>query len=111
MDPAGPNFGGNSDALKANDGQYVEAIHTDGGTLGIFDPIGRTNFYPNGGRSQPGCMISTCNHSRAYDIFAASVYFNRFVGNRCANLNEARRNNCSGTPTLNMGNDIISKRG
>ncbi|MDK0634180.1 hypothetical protein P5E82_15025, partial [Clostridium perfringens] len=29
LDPAGPNWGGNSNALNGNDGQYVEAIHTD----------------------------------------------------------------------------------
>ncbi|KPI93581.1 Lipase member H [Papilio xuthus] len=111
LDPAGPNWGGNSNALNRNAGGYVECIHTDGGLLGIFDPIGDTDFYPNGGRNaQPGCWISTCSHSRAYDLFASTVRTNHLVGRRCNNLNEARNVQCAGA-TLNMGNGVISKSG
>ncbi|CAH1639581.1 unnamed protein product [Spodoptera littoralis] len=46
LDPAGPLWGGNSLALNANAGQYVEAIHTDGGLLGIFDRIAHGDFIP-----------------------------------------------------------------
>uniref|UniRef100_A0A2A4JGL3 Lipase domain-containing protein n=1 Tax=Heliothis virescens TaxID=7102 RepID=A0A2A4JGL3_HELVI len=111
LDPAGPNWGGNSNALNGNDGQYVEAIHTDGGLLGIFDRIANGDFYPNGGRNpQPGCWVSTCSHSRAPDLFASSVRTNHFVGRLCSNINQAQNNQCSGS-TLNMGNGVISKRG
>ncbi|CAG5026866.1 unnamed protein product [Parnassius apollo] len=111
LDPAGPRFGGSSNALDVNSGQYVETINTDGGLLGIFDPIGHTNFYPNGGRNpQPGCWISTCSHSRAYDLFDSSVRTDHFVGRRCNDLNEARNNQCTGS-TLNMGNSNMSKSG
>ncbi|XP_047022548.1 pancreatic triacylglycerol lipase-like isoform X1 [Helicoverpa zea] len=111
LDPAGPIFGGNSNALNPNDGQYVEAIHTDGGLLGIFDRSANADFYPNGGRNpQPGCWISTCSHSRAYDLFASSVRTNHFVGRLCSNTNQAQNNQCTGS-TFNMGNAIISKRG
>ncbi|XP_049880871.1 pancreatic triacylglycerol lipase-like [Pectinophora gossypiella] len=112
LDPAGPNWGGNSNALRSTDAQYVECIHTDGGLLGIFDPIGATNFYPNGGRNpQPGCWISTCSHSRAYELFASSIHNNHFVGRLCTDLQEARNVGCTGGVALNMGNSIISKRG
>nr|XP_021200296.2 pancreatic triacylglycerol lipase [Helicoverpa armigera] len=111
LDPAGPNWGGNSNALNGNDGQYVEAIHTDGGLLGIFDRIANGDFYPNGGRNpQPGCWISTCSHSRAPELFASSVRTNHFVGRLCSNINQAQNNQCSGG-TFNMGNGIIGKRG
>ncbi|KAI5639761.1 lipase domain-containing protein [Phthorimaea operculella] len=111
LDPAGPIFGGNSNALNADDAQYVEAIHTDGGALGIMDPIGQTNFYPNGGRSQPGCLISTCSHSRVYELFAATVEFDHLVGQSCDSLRDARRERCRGNEYLNMGNDDLGKRG
>ncbi|CAK1600248.1 unnamed protein product [Parnassius mnemosyne] len=111
MDPAGPRFGGNSNALNTNSGRYVESINTDGGLLGIMDPIAHANFYPNGGRNpQPGCWISTCSHSRSYELFDSSVRTNHFVGRRCNNLNEAENNRCSGG-SLNMGNDNMSKSG
>ncbi|CAG9796747.1 unnamed protein product [Diatraea saccharalis] len=111
LDPAGPQWGGNPNALNRNSGQYVETIHTDGGLLGIFDPIAHADFYPNGGRNpQPGCWISTCSHSRAHQFFASSVRTNHFVGRQCGNLNQAQNNQCGGH-TINMGNGIISKRG
>ncbi|XP_022821802.1 pancreatic triacylglycerol lipase-like [Spodoptera litura] len=111
LDPAGPNWGGNSNALNGNAGQYVEAIHTDGGLLGIFDRIANGDFYPNGGRNpQPGCWISTCSHSRAPELFASSVRTNHFVARQCTNIQQAQNVQCAGN-AFNMGNGIISKRG
>ncbi|XP_050342041.1 pancreatic triacylglycerol lipase-like [Nymphalis io] len=111
LDPAGPQWGGNSNALNRNSGVYVESIHTDGGLLGIFDPISNADFYPNGGRNpQPGCSISTCSHGRANQLFAASIRFNNFIGRQCSNLNQAQNNNCSGNQ-LRMGNRDLGKRG
>ncbi|XP_022822284.1 pancreatic triacylglycerol lipase-like [Spodoptera litura] len=111
LDPAGPGWGGNSNALNRNAGQYVEAIHTDGGRLGIFDRIADGDFYPNGGRNpQPGCSNSDCSHGRAPDLFASSVRTNHFVGRQCSNIQQAQNNQCSGS-ALNMGNGVISKRG
>ncbi|XP_072938230.1 lipoprotein lipase-like [Epargyreus clarus] len=111
LDPAGPQWGGNSNALNRNDGQYVECIHTDGGLLGIFDPISLADFYPNGGRNpQPGCWNSACSHRRAPEFFASSIRTNHFVGRLCNNLNQAQNNQCTGA-SLHMGNSILSKRG
>ncbi|XP_041975190.1 pancreatic triacylglycerol lipase-like [Aricia agestis] len=111
LDPAGPQWGRNSNALNQHDGIYVESIHTDGGLLGIFDPISDADFYPNGGRNrQPGCWISTCSHSRAPDLFASSVRTNHFIGMQCASLSEARNNRCSGAQHR-MGNGDLNKRG
>ncbi|KPJ11708.1 Pancreatic lipase-related protein 2 [Papilio machaon] len=111
LDPAGPQWGGNSNALNRNSGQYVECIHTDGRLLGIMNAIGDADFYPNGGRNpQPGCTTSLCSHGRATDLFASSVRTNHFVGRRCPNIHEAELSTCSGN-AFNMGNGIISKRG
>ncbi|CAH0766995.1 unnamed protein product [Diatraea saccharalis] len=87
------------------------AIHTDGGLLGIFDRVANADFYPNGGRNpQPGCFISTCSHSRAYQLFAASIRYNRMGARQCSNKQQVQNNQCSGS-ALNMGNHILSKRG
>lgn len=112
LDPAGPQWGGNSRALNRNDGQHVETIHTDGGLLGIFDRIADADFYPNGGRNpQPGCWISTCSHSRAYELFAATIHNNHLDGRGCANTNQVSNpNQCTGG-SLRMGNGIVNKRG
>ncbi|XP_047985068.1 pancreatic lipase-related protein 2-like [Leguminivora glycinivorella] len=111
LDPAGPLWGGNSNALNANDGVYVECIHTDGGLLGIHDPIGNANFYPNGGRNpQPGCWISTCSHSRAYQLFASTVVNNHLNGQMCDNIDQVQHNQCSGR-TFPMGNGVLPKSG
>ncbi|CAG9581222.1 unnamed protein product [Danaus chrysippus] len=111
LDPAGPQWGGNSNALNRNSGTYVESIHTDGGALGIMDPISHADFYPNGGRNrQPGCSNSACSHGRAQPLFSSTVKHNHLNGRRCANLDQARRNQCTGA-TLKMGNSNLSKRG
>lgn len=111
MDPAGPQWGGNCNALQSDDGQYVEAIHTDGGVLGIFDPIALANFYPNGGRNpQPGCWISTCSHGRAPELFASSVLTNHLTGRLCADTDEANNVQCTGD-AFDMGNSDLSKTG
>ncbi|XP_052740187.1 pancreatic triacylglycerol lipase-like [Bicyclus anynana] len=111
MDPAGPQWGGNANALNRNSGVYVESIHTDGGLLGIMDPISDADFYPNGGRNpQPGCFTSACSHSRAYEFFASSVRTNHFGGRRCNNLQQARDIQCTGAG-LQMGNAQLGKRG
>lgn len=52
LDPAGPLFTVDDVAnrLGSGDAEYVEIIHTDTVALGIGDPIGHADFYPNGGR-------------------------------------------------------------
>ncbi|KAJ8934543.1 hypothetical protein NQ314_013284 [Rhamnusium bicolor] len=57
LDPAGPLFSQRPDdkRLNKNDANIVEVIHTDGGTFGFKDSCGTIDFFPNGGRSQPGC--------------------------------------------------------
>ncbi|KAJ2947737.1 hypothetical protein O0L34_g9513 [Tuta absoluta] len=110
LDPAGPLWQTNSNALRASDGQYVEAIHTDGGLQGILRTVADADFYPNGGSSQPGCSNSACNHRRSYELFAATINYNHLIGRECESFTQALNNACSGT-TFNMGNNILNKRG
>ncbi|XP_053685619.1 pancreatic triacylglycerol lipase-like [Sabethes cyaneus] len=100
LDPAGPLFSmGQSDILTPNDAQYVEAIFSNAGTLGFDLPLGHSNFYPNGGRSQPGCGIDlagTCAHSRAHEMFAESISTSTgFRATRCASHDEIVSGGCT----------------
>ncbi|CAG4943616.1 unnamed protein product [Parnassius apollo] len=111
LDPAGPLWSSNSDSLSSNDGVYVEAIHTNGGTvgLGIGSAVANADFYPNGGKSQPGCVTNTCDHNRAWKLFAATVTYNHLVGRECT-TGQISSSNCNGN-SLHMGNDILTKTG
>ena len=59
MDAAGPLFSLNSpgERFASTDGVNTQGIVTNGGTQGFYDPLAQANFYPNSGRSQPGCGL------------------------------------------------------
>ncbi|KAJ8706674.1 hypothetical protein PYW07_012752 [Mythimna separata] len=88
--------------FRPSDGTYTEVIHTNGDDSGWLAPLGDVDFYPNGGRSMPGCWSSLCNHNRAYNYMAESLRTGGFTGRRCDNLNAAVNGNCNGS-TLRMG--------
>ncbi|XP_063708820.1 pancreatic lipase-related protein 2-like [Culicoides brevitarsis] len=102
VDPAGPLFFQNStDRLTPEDAKYVEVIHTCGGRLGTDFPLGHVDFYPNNGRSQPGCLkidvTGTCSHSRSLYYFAESMYAENdgFIGVHCNSRAEITDEGCS----------------
>ncbi|KAM6162773.1 lipase member I [Erethizon dorsatum] len=57
LDPAGPKFSGkpSNSRLDYTDAKLVDIIHSDTNGLGIQEPLGHIDFYPNGGKKQPGC--------------------------------------------------------
>lgn len=57
LDPAFPLFTRNNatNRLSADDAEYVQVIHTNGGRLSISYPVGDADFYVNWGNDQPGC--------------------------------------------------------
>ncbi|GIY78533.1 pancreatic triacylglycerol lipase [Caerostris darwini] len=100
LDPAGPYFQDTDYEVRLDrdDALFVDVIHTDGaefvlGGLGINDPIGHMDFYPNGGHRQLGCFYSSskenivgkavnfttdwvqngCDHGRANKYFLESI--------------------------------------
>ncbi|KAJ8674971.1 hypothetical protein QAD02_010757 [Eretmocerus hayati] len=63
LDPAGPCFDGVKTELKLSrtDAMFVDIIHTNSAkgeknNFGIYEPIGKIDFYPNGGNRQPRCV-------------------------------------------------------
>ena len=101
LDPAGPEFDVNKplERLNKDDANYVHVIHSNLHKvlyqLGISEPIGHADFYPNYGLTQEGCMggsitsitevadddqdfdegmsTGSCNHDRSFYVsFLAS---------------------------------------
>lgn len=63
LDPAGPLFEWPyvdpiEEKLDIGDAEFVDVIHTNADELGISDAAGHVDYYPNGGRRQPGCGSS-----------------------------------------------------
>ncbi|XP_071569312.1 pancreatic triacylglycerol lipase [Temnothorax nylanderi] len=75
LDPARPWFGSKKpgERVDKSDAARVHVIHTS--TLGLAEPIGDADFYPNGGKNQPGCNVIAlaCAHSRSYEYYAESI--------------------------------------
>ena len=63
LDPAAPFFNDQpvSGRLDSTDAQFVDVIHTDVNNawywfnMGLQQPVGHVDFYPNGGGLQTGC--------------------------------------------------------
>ncbi|KAK0078925.1 hypothetical protein PV325_001928, partial [Microctonus aethiopoides] len=96
LDPAQPCIVNTEFSLDINDAVFVDIIHTNGRLLselgfGLPDAIGHVDFYPNGGKTQPGCVRldefpyhylgipksfieqAICSHGRAYLYFTESI--------------------------------------
>ncbi|XP_062592184.1 inactive pancreatic lipase-related protein 1-like [Saccostrea cucullata] len=83
LDPAGLHFQGFDIKVKldVSDASFVDVIHTDAASfsdlgLGISSPNGHVDFYPNGGKRQPGCNALRrvmCSHMRVIDYFIESI--------------------------------------
>lgn len=43
--------------INKNDAIFVDIIHTNGNSLGLFNPLGHIDFYPSGGKSQLNCKV------------------------------------------------------
>lgn len=89
MDPAGPDFDGALDSFRLDktDANFVQIIHTNGGSVlegcvGLMDALGHVDFFPNGGKHQPGCtaggswmdlLTGGCSHSKSHKYWMESI--------------------------------------
>uniref|UniRef100_A0A1A9VZB3 Lipase domain-containing protein n=1 Tax=Glossina brevipalpis TaxID=37001 RepID=A0A1A9VZB3_9MUSC len=104
LDPAQPLFSADCPQTRLNetDAYYVEVIHTNAGLLGFLKPIGKSDFYPNGGTSQPGCFLldflsGVCSHNRVSDYYAEAVKMDNFLAIRCDTYQAAVDSKCGTT--------------
>ncbi|XP_077498357.1 pancreatic triacylglycerol lipase-like [Amblyomma americanum] len=104
LDPAEPYFQKMPKEVRLDptDANFVDAVHSDGASfvtdilkgegLGMYDPVGHVDFYPNGGIKMPGCdlgsrvfkfvteglvggarAIGICHHQRAIDYVLETI--------------------------------------
>ncbi|KAJ8704822.1 hypothetical protein PYW08_012142 [Mythimna loreyi] len=110
LDAAYPGWANNVHKFTSTDGVYTEAIHTNAGLLGYFNPLAQVDFYPNGGIDMPGCSSQECSHKRSFFYFKESVESGGFTGRRCASVITAVAGNCVLWGSLNMGG-LVPKTG
>jgi len=115
MDPAGPYFTNTLPMVRLDrtDAVFVDAMHTDGQPiitigLGTQQPMGHIDFYPNGGRDQPGCkpfdLSSDCSHMRAADLYIETIRSScNFLSHKCENYEEFEQGNCVSCAPDNTG--------
>jgi len=114
LDSAFPLFAneGPDGRLDAGDAILVDTIHTCSGFLGLREPYGHVDFYPNKGTMpQPGCgdndIVGACAHGRSVDFFIFSIrQRDAFPSVECLNLDQAVSGACTGTGTAFMGDEI-----
>ncbi|XP_061717667.1 pancreatic lipase-related protein 2-like [Cydia pomonella] len=111
LDPAGPCFSkvDVGARLDRGDAAYVDVVHTNAGMLGIKEPVGHKDFYPNGGMTQPGCLLATCDHTRAWELLAEAISApNDFPARKCENRTLFQNGLCAGNELAYMGNSAGS---
>ena len=114
LDPALPMFmfAGPGSRISVEDAKHVQIIHTNAGLLGYKEAIGHSDFYPNGGTKQLGCLIDiggACSHARSYEFFAESINTPiGFYGKPCSTFEEFVTGKCTAKQIAAMGGALIN---
>lgn len=98
LDPAGPcfSYAYSDQRLDKTDANYVDVIHSNRLVQGVIEPLGHADFYLNGGGpTQPGCVMPTCCHLRAAEVYIESIKTPKsFIGVRCRSWKHFMSNAC-----------------
>uniref|UniRef100_A0A4D5RR99 Putative pancreatic lipase-like enzyme n=1 Tax=Ixodes scapularis TaxID=6945 RepID=A0A4D5RR99_IXOSC len=110
LDPAGPMFQSFGVHLRPEHAHFVDVIHTSmgmgfnvfRGRMGITIDCGHVDFYPNGGRRQPGCKALgkfDCSHGRAALYYANSIRTCSYPSVPCSDYKTFKGGWCSSCGT------------
>lgn len=115
LDPALPLFAWSEidERLDPTDANYVQILHTNGGLLGFLDAIGDSDYYPNGGKTQPGCVfdiLGACAHFRAYKFFGESIVSSGFRSVLCDSYSLFSSGSCNNNPESYFGQLEVDTR-
>uniref|UniRef100_A0A8C6XU45 Lipoprotein lipase n=1 Tax=Naja naja TaxID=35670 RepID=A0A8C6XU45_NAJNA len=106
LDPAGPLFeyAEASRRLSPDDAVFVDVLHTyirgsPDRSIGIQQPVGHIDIYPNGGSFQPGCNVAQllkCSHERSILLFIDSLLYEEkpIIAYRCNSKETFERGLC-----------------
>ncbi|XP_043267034.1 inactive pancreatic lipase-related protein 1-like [Venturia canescens] len=117
LDPALPlfYFADEGHRISNKDANHVQIIHTNAGLLGYMSAIGHSDFYPNGGSMQLGCLLDVtgaCSHARSWKFFAESINSQRgFYGKPCTSYLSYIIGRCTIGPVSMMGGSLIDLAG
>jgi pimeloyl-ACP methyl ester carboxylesterase len=111
LDPASPEFEGvyipvtvSLKNIEKSDAEYVQIIHTNGNLYGLKNSYGHSDFYPNGGMSQPECLLNICSHTYARELFQESIRNEtRFLARNCDSFENFLEGNCDSNELSYMG--------
>ncbi|XP_066988243.1 pancreatic lipase-related protein 3-like [Macrobrachium rosenbergii] len=121
LDPAGPGFedAPNEFRLDKSDATFVDVIHSNACPLselclGLNGSYGHVDFFPNGGKRQPGCtilgylidMLGSCSHERSRKYWIESINGpTPFKAVPCPDLDSYKAGECvdCGPGCLDMG--------
>lgn len=109
LDPAGPGFTAENltTRLDKGDARMVSVIHTNGDLLGLGISMGHADYWPNGGKSQPGCILDItglCSHVRAYEYYTESLISSKdFIATKCTSYSDYTAGKCSFEDISYMG--------
>lgn len=107
LDPAGPcfSYAFHDQRLDKMDAKYVDVMHSNMLVQGVTEPLGHADFYINGGGpQQPGCIMPSCSHLRAAEVYAESIKVPKsFVAVRCQSWKHYEANACKSKDYAVMG--------
>lgn len=107
LDPAGPcfSYAFHDQRLDKMDAKYVDVVHSNMLVQGVIEPLGHADFYINGGGpQQPGCIMPSCSHLRAAEVYAESIKVPKsFVGISCQSWQHYEANACKNKSYAVMG--------
>ncbi|VVC35764.1 Triacylglycerol lipase family,Lipase/vitellogenin,Alpha/Beta hydrolase fold [Cinara cedri] len=119
LDPAAPGFKSKRyipnyfRPLTIDDAEFVDVIHTAIGILGIIEPVGHVDFYPNYGESpQPNCKNDIfqfqqiiCSHRQSYLYYEESINNSYDLENnsyvKCSSAKEFKEGKCANSDLKN----------